>query len=73
MDEHDFPQLKMNDPKAKSDGPKVKFNDKYSEMGCQQMEVKLIKTKLKGHIQKLNHPQPNVDFPLLKIKIPLNG
>ena len=50
MDEPDFPQLKMNDPKAKLDGPKVKFNDQYSEMGGQQIEVKLIKTKLNGHI-----------------------
>ena len=50
MDEPDFSQLRMNDPKAKLDGPKLKFNYQYSEMGGQQMELKLIKTKLNGHI-----------------------
>lgn len=73
MDEPDFSQLRMNDPKAKLDGPKLKFNYQYSEMGGQQMELKLIKTKLKGRVLKLNHPQPDMDFPLLKIKIPFNG
>ena len=46
----------MNDPKVKLDGPNVKFNGQYSEMGGQQMKVKLSKTKLIGHILLLNHP-----------------
>ena len=62
----------MNDPKVKLDGPNVKFNGQYSEMGGQQMKFKLSKTKLNGHILLLNHPLPNIYFPFLKIKNPYN-